>query len=91
MSTLTTRQTLAALVLSAAVAGPALANVETGNLALDVQSAVSGEGIVFVTVNDEGVATLTGQADPASRLAAERTALSHDDVDEVINLIQEGE
>ena len=87
--TTTARNTLAALVLTLAAA-PALAAVDTGNLALDVQSAVSGEGIVNVSVKD-GVATLTGTASNASSIAAERTALQHDGVEEVINLIAPGE
>ena len=88
--TTTTRNTLAALALTLAAAGPAAAAVDTGNLALDVQSAVSGDGIVNVTVND-GVATLTGSASSSSRIAAERTALRHEGVEEVINLIEEGQ
>ena len=87
--TTTARRTLAALALTL-LAGTAAAATDTGNLALDVQSAVSGEGIVNVHVRD-GVATLTGHASEASQIAAEATALRHEDVDSVVNLIQEGE
>ena len=83
----TTRHTLAALALAFAVSAPAIAAVDTGNLALEIQSAVSGSGNVSVSVDDDGVATLTGSTDPMSSRAVERTALEHESVSEVVNLI----
>ena len=83
----TTRYTLAAFALALAAAGPATAAVDTGNLPLEVQSAVSGSGSVNVSVDDDGVATLTGSADSMSSRAVERTALEHESVNEVLNLI----
>ena len=80
------KHALAAVALSAAlVAAPASA-ITTGSLHGDVQSAVSGSGNVNVSVTD-GVATLTGNADSLSKLAAGRAALASPDVDRVVNLI----
>ena len=76
---------LAAVALSAALAAPAFA-LTTGSLYGDVQSAISGDGNVNVTVTD-GVATLTGNADTLSKAAAARAALASPEVDRVVNLI----
>ena len=76
---------LAAVALSAALAAPAFA-LTTGSLYGDVQSAISGDGSVNVTVTD-GVATLTGNADTLSKAAAARAALASPEVDRVVNLI----
>ena len=80
------KQALAAVALSAAlVAAPASA-ITTGSLYGDVQSAVSGSGNVNVSVTD-GVATLTGNTDSLSKVAAGRAALASPAVDRVVNLI----
>ena len=80
------KQALAAVTLSAAlVAGPASA-ITTGSLYGDVQSAISGDGNVNVSVTD-GVATLTGNADYLSKAAAGRAAQASPEVDRVVNLI----
>ena len=76
---------LAAVALSAALSAPAFA-LTTGSLYGDVQSAISGDGSVNVTVTD-GVATLTGNADTLSKAAAARAALASPEVDRVVNLI----
>ena len=81
-----TKQALAAVALSAAlVAAPASA-ITTGSLYGDVQSAVSGSGNVNVSVSD-GVATLTGNADQISKVAAGRAALNSPGVERIVNLI----
>lgn len=80
------KQALVAVALSAAlVAGPASA-ITTGSLYGDVASAVSGSGNVNVSVSD-GVATLTGNTDKLSKVAAGRAALASPDVDRIVNLI----
>lgn len=79
------RNTLVAIALVATFAGPASA-ISTGNLRTDVQSAVSGSGNVNVSLSD-GVATLTGDADSLSKVAAERAALASPEVSRVVNLI----
>ena len=80
------RNALAAAALAGALlAGPAAA-MTTGSLYGDVQSAVAGSGFVNVTV-DDGVATLTGNADYLSKAAAARVALASPEVDRVVNLI----
>lgn len=74
------------LVLGMAFAGLASANISTGSIGTDVQSAVS-DGHVSVNVND-GVATLFGVVE--SRVdanAAEQAAASFDGVDKVISHI----
>jgi len=77
-----TTKALAALVLAGVMAAPAAASVQR-----DVQQAISG-GNVNVTLNEAGVATLSGYTDNVSRLAAERAATSNPDVDSVINLLE---
>ena len=77
----------AALVLAAVLATPATAGISTGNLALDVRSAVGSEGTINVTL-DDGVATLTGHTDHmGAAAAARRAAANHADVDTVVDLI----
>ena len=86
MNAFAPKAALAALALSAAlVAAPASA-ITTGSLHGDVQAAVAGGGHVNVTVTD-GVATLTGNADYLSKIAAARAALADPSVDRVVNLI----
>ena len=80
-----TKLSLAALALAAAMASAPASAITTGNLYGDVQSAV-GSGSVNVTVTD-GVATLTGDADALSKAAAARAALADPSVDRVVNLI----
>ena len=78
--------TAAALLLASTV--PASAALSTGNLDLDVCSALGGAGSVSVRVDDDGVATLSGFARGAmARLAAERAAAAHPDVTGVENRI----
>jgi len=80
--------TLAAvLALAAIAAGPAAASLSTGNLALDVQSALSSGGNVSVSL-DDGVATLSGYVHSASDAAkVNQAALAHGDVEQVVDLI----
>ena len=80
------KRALAALALSAALAAAPASAATTGSLFPDVQSAVSSSGSVIVSI-DDGVATLTGNADHLSKAAAERAALANPDVDSVVNLI----
>lgn len=85
------KQSLAAAALALAVAGPAsalTADMATGSLYGDVQSALSSSGNVNVSVRD-GVATLTGYTSALSKAAAERAALASPGVDSVINLVQQ--
>ena len=51
-----------------------------------MQQSISGSGQISVTVKD-GVATLTGYGDTASKIAAERAALKSAGVDSVVNLV----
>ena len=77
---------LASLIAATAFAGTASANLSTGSLAGDVQSAI-GNGHVSVIVQD-GVATLFGGAE--SRFdsnAAEMAALNYEGIDKVDNRI----
>lgn len=76
-----TKQLLAAVVLAGVAAAPAAASIQS-----DVRQAISGSGQINVTVKD-GVATLTGYGDTASRIAAERAALKHAEVDSVVNQV----
>ena len=81
--------TLAAALGTALGASAASASsiISTGNLAVDVQSAVGGDGAVRVSL-DDGVATLTGNVQNTSVAdAATRAALRHDDVDEVVDML----
>ena len=76
----------ATLVIATTFAGLASANISTGSIGIDVQSAVSG-GNVSVVVKD-GTATLFGVVE--SRVdanAAVRAASSFTGVDQVINNI----
>ena len=79
------KQALAAVALSATLAAPAFA-ITTGSLYGDVQSSISGDGNVNVSVTD-GVATLTGNTDALSKAAAARAAQASPEVDRVVNLI----
>lgn len=76
-----TKNVFAAVVLAGVAASPAMANVQS-----DVQQAITGSGNISVTVKN-GVATLNGYGDTASKAAAERAALRDADVDRVINLV----
>ena len=76
-----------ALVLAATTAVPAAASLSTGNLALDVQSALNSGGNVSVSL-DDGVATLTGNVRSAGDAAKVRqAALANGDVERVVDLI----
>ena len=81
-----TKLSLAALALAAAMASAPASAITTGSLYGDVQSAVGGAGSVNVTVSG-GVATLTGNADALAKAAAARAALADPSVDRVVNLI----
>ena len=76
-----TKNVFAAVVLAGVAASPAMASVQS-----DVQQSLTGSGQIGVTVKD-GVATLNGYSDTASKIAAERAALKNADVDSVINLV----
>jgi len=76
-----TKNVFAAVVLAGVAASPAMANVQS-----DVQQAITGSANITVTVKN-GIATLSGYADTASTVAAERAALRNADVDRVINLV----
>jgi len=77
---------LTALALSAAIAGPAAANVPAQSIDGEIRSAITN-GNVNVTVKD-GVATLFGWVeDHQSEQAAKQAALSFDNVDKVVDLI----
>ncbi|ASJ70536.1 BON domain-containing protein [Granulosicoccus antarcticus] len=85
---MTLRNTIAAttIVLATVFSGVASANISTGNIHNDVQSAI-GAGNVSVSVKD-GVAILFGSVD--SRIdsnAAARAAASFAGIDKVINRI----
>ncbi len=84
-------KTLSALLLTAALAGPAAAMTSTpgvtGNIQRDVQSAITdGSSNVRVSVSN-GVATLTGYTGGVSLHAVEQVALHEPGVDSVVNLI----
>ena len=77
----------AALVAATAVAAPAAATISTGNLGVDVQSALGNGGNVNVRLVD-GVATLYGNVDGADTKAKVRqAALANDRVERVVDLI----
>jgi len=77
---------LTAFALSAAIAGPAAANVGTQTINAEVRSAITS-GNVNVVVN-EGVATLFGWVeDHQAEQAAKQAALSFDNVDSIVDLI----
>ena len=85
---MTIRNTIAAtvLVLATSVTGAVFANVSTGSIGVDVQSAVS-DGNVSVTVKD-GVATLFGVVETrVDSNAAERAARNFAGVTDVVNLV----
>lgn len=81
-----------ALALTAAVAAsaaPAGTVLPTGNLSLDVQSAVGNDGNVNVSLRD-GIATLTGNVDNALvGDTAVAVAREHEGVREVVDLLIE--
>ncbi|NND93120.1 MAG: BON domain-containing protein [Granulosicoccus sp.] len=77
---------LSTLVLAAVLSGSAAANLSTGSIGTDVQSAI-GTGSVSVRVND-GVATLFGITETkVDSNAAERAAANFEGIDSVINLV----
>ena len=76
-----TNHSFAALVLAAVMTVPAAASVQS-----DVQHSLTGSGNIGVVVED-GVATLSGYADSASKAAARRAALKNVEVDSVVNLV----
>jgi len=77
---------VAALVLSA-VALPASARLSTGNLGVDVQSAVGSAGNVKVKL-DNGVARLWGNIDNGeTRASVREAALANANVDQVVDLL----
>lgn len=76
------------LAFVAALAAKAQA-ASTGNLFQDVQSATGGDGNVSVTV-DGNTATLTGYVHSShTAKAVRRAVLSHEGIDEVIDLISD--
>ena len=84
-----TRNTVAAaaLVLATTFAGVSSANVSTGSIDLDVQSAANSAG-VGVSVSDDGVASLFGNVDSrADEQAAKMAALEFPGVTSVISNI----
>lgn len=77
---------LAAFVLTASIAAPLSANISTGNISQDVQSALGSSGSVNVFVRD-GVATLTGNVgDAQDRHRIRRAALAFDGIERVVDL-----
>ena len=85
---MTIRNTLAAsaLILATAFAGIASANISTGSLGVDVQSA-AGSGHVGVMLRN-GIATLTGGVDSQVEAnAAEMAAAAFPGVETVISHI----
>ena len=77
---------LTALVLAATVAGSASANISTGSLGVDVQSAVSAGHVSVVVTN--GVATLFGGVESIhDAKAAEFAAASFEGIEQVRNRI----
>lgn len=82
----TIKTALTVLALTAAVAGPAAANVSGQSIDGAVRSAITS-GNVNVSV-ENGVATLFGWVeDIPTENAAKRAALSFDNVDSVVDLI----
>ena len=80
-----TRHALAAtaLIFATSFAGVSSANISTGSIATDVQSAI-GTGTVSVTVNDAGLATLFGSVETrVDENAAKMAALEFPGVNEV--------
>ena len=79
---------LAAALGTSAVSASSL--ISTGNLVLDVESAVGSDGTINVSLED-GVATLTGNVENQRvAAAAEHAAERHPDVSEVIDLLSRG-
>jgi hypothetical protein len=77
---------ISSIVFGTAFAGIASANISTGSLGTDVQSAI-GSGTVTVFLSD-GVATLVGNVEARTdSVAAESAALNFSGVDSVINHI----
>jgi len=78
---------IAAIALAAAISMPAAANVKTGSIFQDVQTATGSSGQVSVSVQG-GVATLTGwTVDTLAVNRALAAAEAYENVDKVINLI----
>jgi len=76
-----------ALVAATTIAAPAMAGISTGNLGVDVQSAVGSGGNVNVRLVG-GIATLSGDVNDVSTKAKVRqAALAHPDVNQVIDRI----
>lgn len=77
-----------ALVAATVVAAPAVASISTGNLGVDVQSALGSGGNVNVRLVD-GVATLYGNVDGADTKArVHQAALANDSVERVVDLVR---
>lgn len=75
----------AAIALTALMAGPASAMISKGDLNRDIQSSLSADSNVFVSV-DGGVVTLSGYfADAGQQGAALKAAINGEGVDRVIN------
>ena len=75
------------IALSGLVAVPAMASLSTGNLGVDIQSAVGSDGRVSVKL-DDGVATLWGNVDNAgTQERVRQAALANSDVERVIDLV----
>jgi len=82
----TIKTALTALALTAAIAGPAAANVGTQAINAEVRSAISGGNVNVVVEN--GVATLFGWVeDHQAEQAAKQAALSFDSVDSIVDRI----
>lgn len=78
----------AAVALVAVLSGPALASISTGNLDVDVRSAVGSNGAINIVLQD-GVATLSGNAKNRQvAQAAVEAALQNPQVDSVVDMIQ---
>ena len=75
-------------MFAAVAVGPAAASLSTGNLALDVQSALSDSGNVNVSL-DDGVATLSAYVrSTGDAMKVHQATLANDDVERVIDLIR---
>ncbi len=80
------KATVAAITLSALMAGPALANVTNGDVAEEIRSVISSGSNVTVFVNDN-TATLTGYfVGHDEKADAITTAKANQDIDRVIDL-----
>ena len=84
------RTLVAPLALAGALAVAAAHGAAVTDPHALVQSAVGGEGHVWVSIDAEGTATLGGYVDSAStRHRAELAALRGDGVSDVVNLISD--